>query len=296
MQTLFNESQLLKAVRSSLRQAQHFRIAMALITRGGLREIRNHLEASLARRASGEILFGLDMSTEPEAVRSLLDLQSAYPNTLTVKRFHSPSGYIFHPKLWVFRLRTGRSISVIGSSNLTYGGLLRNYEANVLIDAPHAVSEVINLFDELFLGARAKQIDEEWLASYGDIYKERRRMEDALRRARERIRKIDKAKSLNDVVPKRIPTHSFAFTGWIRGWKRELELYPEVRRLGGKVVRRFSGIKNAECLVEGDLRERKTTRKLREADRLGIPRIDQDRFLTLLKRERRMKSRSSKTR
>jgi hypothetical protein len=73
---------------------------------------------------------------------------------------------------------------------LTRGGLQANFEANILVRSSEVVSQIVEYFDEYFLGARAELVDEDWLASYRDLYKRRKRIEDSLRRISQEARRI----------------------------------------------------------------------------------------------------------
>ena len=291
-----DQSGLSKTLCNLFGRAKGFQVATALVTTSGLSELMGAISQCLARGGSGEILFGVDLPTEPNAIQSLLDLHSKYPETFAIRRLNSSTGSIFHPKLWSFTLRSGSRVAVIGSSNLTGGGLGGNFEANLLVNSQQAISEIIDHVDEHFSGGRSEPVDEDWLASYRDIYKQRKRVEDAVRHIRQRVRRIGEDIALEKPIPRRIAGHSFAFTGRILDWPRFDKLYPTIRRLKGTVARSVSGIKSAECLVHGDiLGGRKSTRKLREARRLGVPVIHQDTFLKILNRAlaARTKSHSS---
>lgn len=69
------------------------------------------------------MLVGTDMATDPEGIEVLLKLQKLYSDRLTITRFASDSTRIFHPKVWVFSFRSEPGAAIVGSSNLTIGGL-----------------------------------------------------------------------------------------------------------------------------------------------------------------------------
>src|SRR6185437_5620155 len=110
--------------------------ATALVTRSGLRLLVGDISTCLARGGFGEILIGIDLPTEPDAIQSLLKLCGKYSSRLTIKRFKSESTNIFHPKLWTFTLKSARRLALVGSSNFTGGGLRANFEANAVAFAP----------------------------------------------------------------------------------------------------------------------------------------------------------------
>jgi len=66
-----------------------------------------------------------------------------------VRRFQ-PGPRFFHPKVSVFFKRNGKKTAIIGSSNLTGGGLSGNFEANVLLDNPGIVQKFQDYLDEHF--------------------------------------------------------------------------------------------------------------------------------------------------
>ena len=74
----------------------------------------------------------------------------------SVKRFKSPAQKWFHPKLYLFGHRGGRRHALVGSSNMTAGGLQNNYEASLWSDEPGAVRRLGDYFDELFHGGHAR--------------------------------------------------------------------------------------------------------------------------------------------
>lgn len=119
-----------------------------------------------------EFLVGLDMrSTEPEALKSLLDLSRKRDNVaLYCYASLKPAG-IYHPKVYLSRL--GDEVtSIVGSSNLTEGGLRKNVEVNVLIEADvrdEIVSDLYSVYNRLkFLPDRVVP-DDEFVALYAEL-------------------------------------------------------------------------------------------------------------------------------
>lgn len=82
----------------------------------------------------------------------------------------------------------------------------------------------------------------------------------------------------------------FVFTGGIKGWPRERLLYPEVRRLGGKVGARESALAKADWLVHGDsLSKGESTVKIKGAHARGVPIISEEDFMWARDKERRIR-------
>ena len=104
-----------------------FRAAIAFVKRSGTRHIKNPL-SKFAEAREVEIVTGIDhQGSSYEGLQDLLDAVS--PNGQIVV-FHNRLALTFHPKVYVFRSETAADL-VIGSGNLTEGGLFSNYEASL---------------------------------------------------------------------------------------------------------------------------------------------------------------------
>jgi hypothetical protein len=77
-----------------------------------------------------EIIVGIDRNgTSRDAIKVLLELQTSHPARVSCKVFHAPSRFaIFHPKLYLYKKPAGIS-AIVGSANLTLGGLAHNFES-----------------------------------------------------------------------------------------------------------------------------------------------------------------------
>ncbi len=104
-----------------------FRAAVAFVKRSGTKHISNAL-AEFSKRASVNITAGID--SNGTSAEGLQDLISAVPRTGKLWIFHNANSSTFHPKIYLFKNATNAEV-VIGSGNLTEGGLYTNYEANI---------------------------------------------------------------------------------------------------------------------------------------------------------------------
>lgn len=278
MKTLLDEDALLECFTSKLHRASEFRVATALITERGLALIRDPLESCLRRGGSGRILFGIDLPTEPRAITLLLTLRARYKN-VQVRRFQQ-GRRAFHPKMALFFPQRGSPSAIIGSSNLTVGGLATNHEVNVLLDREStALRHLVDYFDEQFEGAHAVDVEQAWLDEYEGTWPARNEAIEREKEARLRSRALDRPPK---ATPTRIAGKTFAFTGKISAWPRR-RLYPYIARLNGNIVQNAARITSAQCLVHGEiLGGRTSTKKLVRARSEGIPIITEEHFLKLL--------------
>lgn len=90
--------------------------------------LRDKVFEEFLRKYDFDLIVGVDTTTTPAALKALGDAQAALKG-LRVRVFLSPEGRaIFHPKVTWFREKDGGSL-VVGSGNLTNGGLWNNWEA-----------------------------------------------------------------------------------------------------------------------------------------------------------------------
>jgi HKD family nuclease len=263
MKALQAEGELLKRIKTELAKASRVCFGMALVTRSGLDLLYPSIERFLERGGRASVLFGVDLPSEPRAIEILSRLEEQHSQNFVLRRFQ-PGRTFFHPKLSIFERQNGAKTAIIGSSNLTGGGLSSNYETNVFVDEPRAVRQFLDYFDEHFQGAHARRVDEDWLDQYRRLWTQRKRVEEQQRRLQREARSLGRP-------PRNIPTeikgHVFAFTGKIVDWPRDDRLYPYVERRGGSVAKKAGSMNSAECLVHAEiLGGRRSTRKLLKAE------------------------------
>ena len=121
--------------------AKSFKCAVAYLNYAGLTTIEKDVEDILKRSGNIHLIHGLEPSvTEPDTVRTLVEMkkqndsmqyhvlmsQAINLNLENIER-------LFHPKIYLVNTIQGMSYCVVGSSNLTLGGLQKNIEINALI-------------------------------------------------------------------------------------------------------------------------------------------------------------------
>ena len=105
----------------------HFRAAVAFVKRSGTRHIAASVSA-FAQTSHVEIVSGIDhRGTSAEGLRDLIDAVAPDGRVIV---FHNRLPMTFHPKVYLFKSPTSAEV-LIGSGNLTEGGLFTNYEASL---------------------------------------------------------------------------------------------------------------------------------------------------------------------
>lgn len=122
-------AQLLMLVKS----ASSFGCMSAFASDSGLELIFDALEARLKKGLSARFVLGIDFyQTDPGVLYDLLELSEQYGN-LELYMGSDESRTVFHPKVYAFEDKNGDSRVVLGSANLTRGGLLNNHELSTFL-------------------------------------------------------------------------------------------------------------------------------------------------------------------
>jgi HKD family nuclease len=126
-------SLLLDELEKHFKDANVINCAFAFATADGISLLFDQAEVKESlKRAKTHLIIGMDAITDTKAIERLSALCAEFKN-LSVQIFLR-SGGIFHPKVsWVKKGKSG--VIIVGSGNLTKGGLKNNFEAFYVIDA-----------------------------------------------------------------------------------------------------------------------------------------------------------------
>ena len=125
------------------------KIAVAFLKRSGLTILYPHIVEALQDNCDVVFIVGLDFGqTEPEALKAILHLTKHYGNCSLYLALPKQRSKIFHPKIYYFKMAQTIS-AIIGSANLTSGGLKDNHECSLYIEVDsknNVVEEIENYF------------------------------------------------------------------------------------------------------------------------------------------------------
>lgn len=130
-----------------LSDAKRLDCVVAFAKHSGLKLIIENLTSSLQDGLKARFVISLDFYlTDPAVLRKFLELGKKHDSKL----YLSESESTFHPKIYALTYSSGCAM-MVGSANLTSGGLLNNYEASAVINDPtgNLAREVSNHIDEL---------------------------------------------------------------------------------------------------------------------------------------------------
>jgi HKD family nuclease len=128
-------------LKSLLRSAQRFECMTAFAKQTGLKLIRQELKERLHAGLQARFVIGLNFyQTDPSVLEELLTLSKRYTLELLVSQPDTAdsTAWNFHPKVFVVEDASGASV-LIGSANMTGGGLETNHEASILVRDGSAV-------------------------------------------------------------------------------------------------------------------------------------------------------------
>ncbi|MEM5426106.1 phospholipase D family protein [Paraburkholderia ferrariae] len=115
-----------------------FRASIAFVKRSGTKHVINSLRAFGLRGGTIRMSAGIDAGGTSR--EGLEDLLSAVGATGQLYVFKNANSSTFHPKVYLFRNQVAARL-LIGSGNLTEGGLYTNYEAGVAIELDLRLAE-----------------------------------------------------------------------------------------------------------------------------------------------------------
>ncbi len=163
-------------INQELQLAHTTRIAVAFLKYSGLRVIESSLDQCLKNNGSVEIIAGLDFkTTDPQSMHYLIQLQKTTPNL----RFYcygdkdvNQNNIVFHPKIYLFQGKK-ETTGIVGSTNLTAGGLMTNFEVNTIFKEtkPLYFSQLEAIYNSVKFTDSVFAPDEEYLTGYSDVYK-----------------------------------------------------------------------------------------------------------------------------
>lgn len=165
-----------RIINQELENSTDTKISVAFLKQTGVKYIEDSLLRSLDNGGSFEIIAGLDFkTTDPKAMLYFINLSKENKNVHIYcygDKNENKTDIVFHPKIYLFKNRKESSV-IIGSSNMTAGGLESNFEVNSVFieDKPivylqaESIYNFIKYTDSLFIP------NEEYVYKYADIYK-----------------------------------------------------------------------------------------------------------------------------
>jgi HKD family nuclease len=169
-------------LKSELLSSKKVSFAVAFLKKSGIEQIIDALDFALTKnQAQIEFIVGLDFkTTDIQALNTLQELKNKYKGfkyyCFGDKR-DNHNDLIFHPKIYLFDSQSDKNpkfTSIVGSSNLTGGGLSTNFEVNTIFSEtkPIYYTQLIAIYNEIKFTDSIFVPNKEYLEKYADIKKD----------------------------------------------------------------------------------------------------------------------------
>lgn len=268
---------LLEVLNQAIPKAEEMKFAVAFMKYSGFILVEDKIIKCLEEGKKIEFLVGLDFrTTEPKVLRSLKKLEN---NGLPVKCycFSDPSiknTPVYHPKLYLLN-NCHETTIILGSSNLTKGGLKENVEVNVVITAnikEEIVSDVYSLYTRIKFQQKRFEPDFEYIDRYEEAYKRVRKRNIEVLQEKKTKELINSLKEKEEELPKPTPS-KFELMGWMKlvydrlssepfrtsdmyKYKEEFKkIYPENRNIEAKIRQQLQFLRDVG-LVKNPYRDK----------------------------------------
>jgi HKD family nuclease len=145
----------LRLIKEQIEASREVWIAVAFLKQSGLKLLETPVKEAIARGTRFKVICGLDLYiTEPEAIRMLQDwFQGQDENVLRLMPINNRR--TFHSKVYCFHKRNGEVTLLVGSANLTCGGIKNNNEASMLVHSSRQ-SQIYEEVQEFFVDCERK--------------------------------------------------------------------------------------------------------------------------------------------
>jgi len=163
-------------INQELQNANSAKIAVAFLKYSGVKVIEKALDSFLKNNGIIEIIAGLDFkTTDPQSMHYFIQLQKQVSNLKFYcygDKDENKTDVVFHPKIYLFE-KGRETTGIVGSTNLTRGGLLTNFEVNVVIKEtkPLYFSQLEAIYNSVKFTDSVFSPDEEYLSGHSDVYK-----------------------------------------------------------------------------------------------------------------------------
>lgn len=213
-----HEKNLLTELSAGISKSKDVKVAVAFLKYSGYDLIKENILECLDNGGKLEFLVGLDFNTtDAKAIKALQEIESGNP-MLRCYCFSDAlknDTPVFHPKLYL--LNNGSQATVIvGSSNLTGGGLKNNIEVNAIIKAHighEVISDIYGLYNRIKFRSLLFKPDADYLKNYEKIRQAFKKEYEKYQREPANIELLAELKQKEEALPK-IKIDASALYGW----------------------------------------------------------------------------------
>jgi len=157
---------LYEAIIGAAAEATTWRGIYAFATRGGVDQLIEDpiVHDFMHRGGAIDLIVGIDAVTNRQTLERMLELETRHPTFRPRVFWHSTRG-LFHPKISHFGYPDGRKKLIVGSGNLTPGGLMHNFEGYSVVSGGRREALDLSSLDDFIARHKVdiRRIDQEAL-------------------------------------------------------------------------------------------------------------------------------------
>jgi HKD family nuclease len=224
-----------------LQQANEVRIAVAFMKVSGIKVIEDSMKSCLSNNGKIEIITGLDFkTTDPKSLQYILNLKKDFPHLdfyCYGDKQDNKTNIIFHPKIYLFSNQKEKT-SIVGSTNLTGGGLTTNFEVNTIIkeEKPLYFSQLEAIYSSVKFTDTIFIPDEDYLLRYAGIYKAIEKNEGKALKDEGIKKDIIDIKKKEEELPGTVPTMKQLIIEAIKSLSSQQKEYVPLKNIGDYVL------------------------------------------------------------
>ena len=290
-------------INQELQSANSVQIAVAFLKYSGVKVIESALKQCLDNGGNVELIAGLDFkTTDPESIHYFVNLKKQYPKAKFYcfgDKGENKTDIVFHPKIYLFekgREKTG----IVGSTNLTQGGLTTNFEVNTIFKEtkPIYFSQLQAIYNSVKFTDSVFSPDEEYLAGYSDVYRAFLKNEDKGSKDKNLQKVIKQIKEKEKFLPGTVPSLASLIIDVIK--KKQMnrqefvslpELYEELEKIVEKDKNLSFKMDTFRNTIRGELNHHEDENNSSRSLHLFIRSKDQKGFYALTEKGKNYKGR-----
>lgn len=215
-----------KIINQELEHSDNTQIAVAFLKSSGIKVIKDSLMMSLENGGEFELIVGLDFkTTDPKAMKYFIDLHKQNKKVHFYcygDRGENKNNIVFHPKIYLFH-NPKETVSIVGSTNLTEGGLFSNFEVNTIFTEkkPEYYTQLQAIYNSVKFTDSLFTPDENYLYQYSDVFKAFEKNEKAAKKDKDIKETIKQIALKEQTLPGTIPSVNSMIIEFLKKKKSE---------------------------------------------------------------------------
>lgn len=203
---------------SVLINAEVANFAIAFVKYSGLQLVEPALDECLDKGGQVEFLVGLDFrTTDAKSLHVLKTKSEQYNCELYCYSDPVDNTETYHPKLYYFR-ENNKAKAIIGSSNLTKGGLVKNIEINSLFefDSMDVQSQIVlDIYTQMKFQPKRFSPDSQYIDAYEEASKRALKVNSKVYKDKKLLTLLDGLREKEETLPS-----PFSSSDHLVGWQK----------------------------------------------------------------------------